>query len=283
VSAYAIPVGLPRRRRIVTPVEWLREEIDERRRAREDTIVQAACTHLINTPSSSNTASYPAGAVVPAVGSLLLVLGTHTATLTNIPTSVTDDQGGTYTLIRDQSRGSQEVWAWVRDSFISSAVSTICTVTHNTVNGTPTGCVIDVCQVTGMSKVGSAAIRSVSGTPQVASANGASSTTPAPSLPAAADTNNPTIGLVCNLTNPATLTPPAGWTERADAGYTTPTTGFEYVTRDSGFTGTTITWGAVSATAHADIIFELDASAPTAVSRPLVRIVSQAVMRAAQR
>jgi hypothetical protein len=56
------------------------------------------------------------------------------------------------------------------------------------------------------------------------------------------------------------MTPPTSWTEDSDNGYSTPTAGQESVSRVSGFTGTTVTWGGTSATAFGDIIVEIDTS-----------------------
>ncbi|MDP2735983.1 MAG: hypothetical protein Q8P12_07310, partial [bacterium] len=66
------------------------------------------------------------------------------------------------------------------------------------------------------------------------------------------------LGAVGNDSNPAGLAAPVGWTEQADVGQGNPPVGLETVTRDSGFTGTTITWGGTSASAFASIIVELD-------------------------
>jgi hypothetical protein len=88
--------------------------------------------------------------------------------------------------------------------------------------------------------------------------NQGSGTTPAPVFGNSALTGNPTLGAVANTSNPATLTPPTGWTELDDLGITSPTAGLEYIGRNSGFTGTTVTWGSTSPTPFASLIIELD-------------------------
>src|SRR5262249_36569936 len=100
--------------------------------------------------------------------------------------------------------------------------------------------------------------------------------TPAPVFGASALTGNVTLGAVFNANNPAAMTPPTSWTEQNDTGYNTPTTGQEYVSRDSGFTGTTITWGNASGSAFSAITVELDTtSTPAAPATPtLVQAVS---------
>jgi hypothetical protein len=84
-------------------------------------------------------------------------------------------------------------------------------------------------------------------------------------LSQAALTGNPTLAAVAS--GDTTTTPPASWTERQDASQSTPTTALEVCTRDSGFTGTTITFGATQSTVYASMAIELDSSvAPTLVT-----------------
>jgi hypothetical protein len=99
--------------------------------------------------------------------------------------------------------------------------------------------------------------------------------TPGPAFTTAALTENLTLGYVFNASNPAAVTEPTGWTERRDNGYNSPTTGFETVSRNSGFTGTTVTWGSGSATAFCSIIVELDSNGPIVFrSRQLDQILA---------
>lgn len=57
MSGYAVPIYLPRRRRIVSPVEWLREKIEEQRRERESTIAAAvAIVQSAQTAGGANSA-----------------------------------------------------------------------------------------------------------------------------------------------------------------------------------------------------------------------------------
>lgn len=86
-------------------------------------------------------------------------------------------------------------------------------------------------------------------------------TTPAPTLPVAALTGNATIAALFSADT--TTTPPTSWTEAQDGSQITPTTALEVAYRNTGFTGTTITFGAVCDTAYASIAIELaDLSAP---------------------
>lgn len=192
-------------------------------------------------------------AFTPAANDLLVVLGIVTGTAAAIV--VTDDRGGTYTtILTGTPEGTHKSFIAVRNS-LAAALST--TITVACTGDAGTGCGARAFRVAGMTRVGSGAVL------QSAKQDSQSATgTPAPTFGSAVNTNNPTIGGVFNATNPAGLTPPTGWTEdpTPDLGFTSPTTGHEYVFRNSGFTGTTVTWGSASDTAFCDLIVELDAS-----------------------
>lgn len=152
---------------------------------------------------------------------------------------------------------------WVRNKLIKSATSTIFTATQTGSSGGG----LQVCRVSGMSIVGLGAVRGSGG-----QSAGTAATTPAPVLlrrvgtvfsgTQAALTGNLCIGAVCNGTVAPIETAPASWTESIDLSYATPTTGIETAFRNSGETGSTITWGGASATAFASMVIELDASVP---------------------
>lgn len=216
----------------------------------------ATVTHAAFLATTSQAASYVSAAFTPAVDDQIVVFALITATAA--AGSCTDSQGGTYTRITTSTKagGSDKMYLFVRDALVPAASSTTCTVDIAGDGGT--GCVMFVARVAGMTRTGASAAR------QSAVQNGQSAgTTPAPVFGSAALTDNPTLGAVFNGTSPATMTPPTSWTEDAngDKGYSTPTAGGEYVFRDSGFTGTTITWGSTSATAFCDISVELDTTA----------------------
>lgn len=72
------------------------------------------------------------------------------------------------------------------------------------------------------------------------------------------------IGMVCNLTNPAGITPPTNWTELVDSGHAIPAQGIE-LAWDIGETSTIITWGA-SASAWNAVAVEV--RLPTIIAEP---------------
>lgn len=215
------------------------------------TAFAGAGAQVVNT-TAGNKAATLAGAIAADLLVVVVVLTGAVATPT-----VTDDQGGTYTEVSGggffKNTSADKMWLFVRDSLVPATLSTVITMTSP---GGDTGGGLLVYRVTSMSRTGAAAVRQKAG-----QSNQAAAGTPAPVLPAAALTGNSVIGAVFNATNVATLTPPTGWTEKHDTGYATPTTGVETATIDSGFTGTTVTWGSTSASAFASLVAELDASA----------------------
>lgn len=199
--------------------------------------------------------------ITPAVGDLFLVGCCATGNSNQTPTC-TDDNGGTYTLIRIGAlNGSADMLStFVRDALLTNTTSTTVTVA----TGSNTSAEIAIIAVSGMAKVGSAAVLQ-----SARQANQSSGTTPAPTFASSCQTENMTIGFVGNGTNPATLTPPINFVERADVGQATPSCGLEVITRDSGFTGTTVTWGGTSASNYSDVIIELDGSATGTLTKTL--------------
>jgi len=217
----------------------------------------ATCSDAVaTTASSSNTTSYASASFTPAANDLLVVFVTASGTVLAAPT-LTDSLGAvTFTLIAQclKNSSADSVYCFVANQLAAASSRTL---TFNCTGDSATGCIIQICRVAGMSKTGSTAVRQSKTQPNAAAG------TPAPVFPSSCLTGNPTLGVVGNSTSPATMTPPTGWTEREDQGYSTPTTGAEYVTRDSGFTGTTVTWGSASSSAFGAIIVELDTSLPT--------------------
>lgn len=212
----------------------------------------AALTALTNLFGTANGTKQATG--TPAVGDLIVIVTAHTVNTS--AATPTDDQGGTYTLVASAAKASSAdtLSIFVRNSLIASAVSTV--FTH--APGTTSGGGLVVCKVTGMSRAGSSAI--VQSATQANQASG----TPAPTFGAAPASANPIIGAVFNASNPAALTPRTNFTELFEDGYSSPTAGLEVMSRDSGETATTQTWGSSSATAFSAIVAELDTSAPPA-------------------
>lgn len=192
--------------------------------------------------------------ITPAVGDLLVVVVSLSGNTNDAPTMTDNNGSGTYTRAVGGvawSSSANRMAVFVRDALMVNTTSTTITCA----SGSNTAGELVAIAVSGMTRTGSAAIRS-SGS----QANQAASTTPAPALNQAALTGNMTIAGVAS--GDTTTTPATGWTERQDVSQATPTTACEVCTRDSGFTGTTITFGATQSTVYASFAVELDGSAP---------------------
>jgi len=211
-----------------------------------------AVTHGIGTASTANASTYASAPFTPAAGDLLIVFAIVTASVQN-PGILTNSAGITFTKVTSfvKAGSADTLYCFVANA-LAAAVSQTCTM--DVTGDAGTGCIIFVARIAGMTKTGNAAIKQSNG-----QSNQTAAGTPAPTFTSNCATNNPTLGFIANATNPAGMTPPPNWTEATpDLGYNTPTTGAEYVFRDSGFTATVITWGNASATAFGDIIIELD-------------------------
>lgn len=215
----------------------------------------ATVTHGIATAATTNGTSYASGAFTPAANDLLFVFVVASDT-TDAATTLTGTGGSTFTRSRTTAfrTGTDRIVSFVSDKGVTATSQT---VTFGCAGDAATGAVIFVIRVAGIGLYGTAALRQTSDVN-----NAAAGGTPAASFSAACLTDNVTLGCIGNSTNPATVTPPTSWTEDAagDTGYATPTTGGEYVYRNSGFTGTTMTWGSTSASAFGVSIVEINAS-----------------------
>src|SRR3990167_4610196 len=216
----------------------------------------ASVLALVSLAGTANAASYTTNSFTPTANDLLYGWFAPAAQM-NTDWTVTDSLGGSGTKVARAVRATSANFMelWVRDSL---APASSMTVTFSHAIGNATGMIMVVYGVAGMTRLGSAAVR------QFKVADNQAAGTPAVTFAAAALTGNRAMGAVDNATHPATLTPPTGWTEPAthgDRGHANPTHGQESCYRDSGFTGTTITWGIESASAFGAIIAELDTSA----------------------
>jgi hypothetical protein len=212
----------------------------------------AAVVHALNFNTSLNTVGpFSTAAFTPAANDLLVAIISWDGTTGAI--TVTDSLGGTWSqIITGLRQASADLGAiFVRDSLAPASSMTV--TAQNAVAGT--GMNMDIARVSGMTRAGSSAVRQ-SGKVE----NTGAGTTPSVTFAGACLTGNPTIVAISNASNPAAITPPVSWTELSDLGHATPTRGQEYANRDSGFTGTTITWGALSPTAWGTLGIELDTS-----------------------
>lgn len=214
----------------------------------------ATVTLGINTPSTTNASSYASAAFTPAVGDLLVAFVHASGTTTNPGTMTGTGAGLTFSWVTGafNTAGANRHSLFVANQFVSAAASQ--TVTYACTGDAATGAIVHVMRIAGARLPGLGAFRQTA-----TQNNGAAAGTPAPAFTSAAMTSNLCIGAVANSTSPATMTAPASWSELSDVtGYNTPTTGQEIVYRNTGETGTTITWGGTSASVFSAIIAEID-------------------------
>lgn len=213
-----------------------------------------AVTFAISTASTTGGTTDASGSFTPAAGDLLIVFVVATGTVG--AGTCTESLGETtFTKITSALKASSAdtLYLFISNQPLSTAGAR--TVTFGTGGGGSTGTVITVYRISGQSRFGASASRQTA-----VQSNQAAAGTPAPAFANACLTGNPTLGVVGNATNAATMTAPTNWTEDSDNGYATPTTGQESISRASGFTGTTVTWGSTSASAFGDIVVEIDSS-----------------------
>jgi hypothetical protein len=204
-----------------------------------------------NTTAGSKTVT-----ATPALGDLIVVLVAATGVASGLGISDNNGDGhGTYEQIVSslKNTSADQMVAFVRSDAIQKAASTVWTTSGDSAS---TGGGLFVCKITGATIAGPAFIRQ-SG----AQNNGAAAATPTDALSVAALTTNALLSAVFNATNPAGTTVPTSWTSLSNTGYATPTTGLICASINSGFTGSSVTWGGTSATAYCSLALEMRADA----------------------
>ena len=217
----------------------------------------ASVNHLL---TDANTTASPrtTAAFTPTASSLLMAFVFASATNTGVGTFSTSDGVAFVKAGTSAAAGGN---AHALHCFVATSVANAVsqTATFDSVGDQSSGQVIFIFEVISADGTGSSAIVQTA-----KEDNQAGPAAPAPTFSSSANTNNVTVGSVgVEGANPAGVTEPTGWTEQGDAGYNSPVTGAEYVTRNSGFSGTTITWGS-STNIFCSMIVEVKAAAPPA-------------------
>ncbi len=245
----------------------------------------ALASSLLGAITFTTTAGVKTVVATPTLGDMIIVIvaATGVASGLGVTDNNTDGHGNPgytpiVTCIKNASADSMT--AFVRADPIRKAVSTTWTTSGD---GASTGGGLYVMRITGATLSGAAFIRQ-SGHQD----NGAVAGTPTSALGVgAALTANSLITVMWNTTNAApTLTVPTGWfaTNSGDvnANYNTPGTGIQGTHIDTGFTGSTVTWGSTSASAFGALAFEMRADQGNlAVTLPPDMVAEQAVKRGA--
>lgn len=217
---------------------------------------------------TNNVTSYVSPSFTPVAGELLVIYALASASVAASPTLTASANGLTFSLLPDRAvyqTSADTLYAFVADQLVPGSPSAM-TVTFTT-SDAATGCILFGASVSGMTNTGTLAVRQAAKVDNVVGG-----TAPTTTFPVAALTGNPT--LFAQGTSVATgSTQPTGWTERADGTYSTPTRGGGYSSRDSGFTGTSITLGSSTNGLCCALALELDASAGSSVTGTLTATV----------
>lgn len=218
----------------------------------------ATVSLLVETSDTTNTPN-ASGSFSPTSGSLLVVISTMTGTTATTPSCTSSIGGFTFsnaTFAFWPAVAAQGIYMWVADALVSNTASQTVTIDDA---DTATGTNIVVIQITGMTKTGLSAFRQI-GTPDSDNSPAATPTVP---FAGACLTGNPVIGAVgaTSITPPYAITEPSGFSELSEIEHDTPDTGQQVSYVNSGFTGSTLTWGSTFAGNGGAIAVELDASA----------------------
>ena len=222
----------------------------------------------------TTTASGQTVTATPAVNDLIVVVHGMSGWASGDTSVMTDNQGGTYDQIGGNplSNGGGTggaLWISIRTSLISLAVSTIFSVTNVGASGGG----LTVLKVTGMTRTGVlAALKNAGESTQTENP-------PVIAFASATLAGNPIILAVIGEDNPAGVTPPTGFTETTDTGWSTPTTGVEVCFDSDGNTLSSYAWSGGALTDHNEVGVELDTSILSSLlARPAQ--INQAVHRA---
>lgn len=223
-------------------------------------VVQAGAQAVTSLGITYNTtAGNKTVVATPAVNDLIVVIASASgsnrgnADITNVSDNNADGLGSYTFVVQSNGTNTYKTELWIRNSLVGSNTSTTFTGTMANTNGGG----LEVFKITSMQRSGSSAVKHSGGN------NGAGGAAPSVAYGASSATGNPNIGAVTNSSSPAPiLTQPSSWSESRDQGYTTPATSLETAFINSGFTGSTVTWGSNSGTAWESVAAEFDATAP---------------------
>lgn len=223
----------------------------------------AVITAVSTALAANDSATYSGQSFTPVSGLLLGTVMIADDCVEPIPrfTSAGGTQGGWDLICSTRFRAGADTIYFFMGTF--RAEPTLIAFNVSVSPTVATGCGLDQISVAGMDRLGRAAVRQFAVLPQQAAAG-----VPAITFDKACLTGNPTITIIACSSNPPNVSAPVGWTLRRNTGYSPPTVGYEYASRDSGFTGTTITWGGTCATEFGIIGVELDTSPLTANDVP---------------
>ena len=217
----------------------------------------AAVTNLISTSTSANATTYSTNAFTPAASSLLFAFVAASGTAATAPyLEISTQDWKRFTLVTTTvwSASANSLYAFIANGPVSTASAM--KAFFNCSQDAATGAIIQIGQITGMSRVGMTAIRQIA----TVDSNSAASTFPTATFAVSTLTANACIAGVGYSSSIAQCQPMTGWVEGADTGYTTPSTALECMYRNSGTTSTTVSTAAAVSSVNCMIAFELNTS-----------------------
>ena len=209
---------------------------------------------------SSNTANstyYLTGSFTPHASSVLVAFVAASGTVAQDAfLEITTQPWRRFTMITTAqwAASTNTLYAFVANGPSTGAA---CVARFDCASDAATGSIINICEVTSVSRVGINLIRQ-----QAVQLNRGASTRPNPTFAINTSSINSIVGAVANNSSLAAMLPPTSWIESVDTGYATPLTGLETVYLNSGAASTVITWGSSSSSLNCSIVFEIDTTIP---------------------
>lgn len=215
------------------------------------------CTNAFTpTGDTANTNSYTSPSFTPVEGDLLVAFVSSSDTVAAGAMSASAN-GITFArmpLTAVRGSGAHQLYGFIANQPVPASPSAM-TITFTCTGDNATGAIVQCCRVDGMTRFGLNAIRQIAKDDEVTSG-----TAPATVFDRNCLSVNPTLWAIGNPQNAPFYTATTNWTKQTDASYATPTTGGAYQTRNSGFTGATITSGDSTVGLACALAVELDAS-----------------------
>ena len=211
--------------------------------------------------NTNNLSTYNSGNIAPALDQLLVVTVIAGGTVDEAVLTAAANGVSTFHLIAQASFNTSlnTIYKFVANQKTTGTATM--QVTFDCTGDAASGVIILVDALNDMTKVGADAVRSVGGVPQVMTiVNGPGASTPDwPGFPNPCLTGNITQYGLGEISS-AGIFNPTGWTQGGFGVISNPTLGGAYGYRNSGFTGTDVTWPG-NETAHGGIFVEFDTSA----------------------
>jgi hypothetical protein len=211
---------------------------------------EAVTTYYTSSSGGGTSGSGDRTASISVASGDLIVAFASVSGNTQVSPTMTDNDGGTYALV------GQALWDGSANNmlcFVRNSLSPAGKVTLTLGTDTNTAGEIVIIAYSGMTRTGAAAIKQITSL-----ANQATSTTPSASFANPVTSGDQLLAAVAS--GDKYTDEPGGWNEHENVSQSTPTTALEVTSGETGFTGTTVTYGSSETSGYAMMVVELDAS-----------------------